>query len=224
MITILYDPNSRYVIDKKFIRIDYTQLPKSYNTSTEIHQILLTKNIDDSQKFVVIDGVDKLDEKKSALLTRILLSAPSSTNILLIAENEHKVSTHILNIGPVVKRLRGTPQAKEVSIWQKLKIAVQTHRVPGKDELLLLFKSIGDTHGINEHNRELACDLDKLLFKTDSKYLAVAWAGLHKKQNVRLRMVSTKKKEKKKKLKPKIQPTKMKRAKKAMQQSLEDWL
>lgn len=224
MITILYDPNSRYVIDRKFIRIDYTQLPKSYNTSTEIHHILLTKNIDGTQKFVVIDGIDKLDEKKSALLTRILLAVPSSTNVLLIAENEHKVSTHILNIGPVIKRLRGTPQKKDITIWQKLKQAVNTHRVPDKDDLLLLFKSIGDTHAISEVNRELACDLDKLLFKTDGKYLAVAWAGLHRKQNIRLRIVSTKKKEKKVKLKPKIQPTKIKRAKKAMQQSLEDWL
>jgi len=224
MITLLYDPSSRYVIDKKFIRIDYTDLPKSYNTATEIHQILLTRNIDGSQKFVVIDGVDKLNEKKSSLLTRILLSTPSSTNVLLIAENEFKVSTHILNIGPIIKRLRGTPQSKEKTIWQKLKTAVQTRVVPADDELLLLFKSVGDTITIDEDNRELACELDRLLFKTNSRYIAVAWAGMHRKQNTRLRVLSTRKKEKKPKLKPKIHPTKMKRAKKEMRQKIEDWL
>lgn len=224
MITLLYDPDSKYEIGGDYIRINYTELPKSYNTSTEIHNILLSKPIDGSVQQVAIEGVDMLDEKKSALLTRILLSVSPSTKILLTARNEHKVSRHLLNLSPLIKRLRGSPVRKELSLWQKLKIYVRSRAIPENSDLLMLFRSVGDTLDINQSNRELACDLDRMLFKTDSRYLAVAWAGLHNKQSVGMKIVSTKKEEPKIKKKPKIHPTKMKRAKKAVRKGLEEWL
>lgn len=226
MITVLIDPESKYIVDKNYIRIDYTELPKSYSTSTDIHRIIMSKDIVGKDKFVVIEGVDRLDEKKSALLCRILIAKPDSTYILLTAKSEENVSKHILNLAPSIKRVRGKAPPRIDNIWQNLKLNMISRRMPKDDEMPLLIRSIGDTRTIHEDNRELAAELDTMLFKTHTRYLAGAWAGLHRKENRRLTVKSFKKKETKSKLKRKIHPTMVKRAKKdkTKQKSLEDWL
>ncbi len=224
MITLLIDPQGKFKTEEKYLTIDYTELPKSFASSTEIHGIIMSKSLDGSDKYILIDGVDKLDEKKSALLTRILTSKPDSTYILLTARSEESVSKHILNLAPIVKRIRGTTATKERSVWQNLKMSYMSRRIPADDEMPLLLKSVVDTRTVSEPNRELAAELDCMLFKTHTRYLAVAWAGLHKKQSVSIVIKSFKKKENKQKVKKQPKPNKIKKAKKKAQKSLEDYL
>lgn len=224
MITLLIDPQGKFITEEKYLSIDYTELPKSFAASAEIHGIIMSKSLDGSDKYLLIDGVDKLDEKKSALLTRILTSKPDSTFVLLTARSEESVSKHILNLAPIVKRMRGKAAPKERSIWQNLKLNYMSRRIPADDEMPLLLKSVVDTRTVKESNRELAAELDCMLFKTHTRYLAVAWAGLHKKQSVSIVIKSFKNKEKKQALKKQPKPGKIKKAKKKAQRSLEDYL
>lgn len=226
MITLLIDPESKFRIKQNYIRISYNKLPKSFNNATDIMNILVSRSIDESDKYVAIEDVDKLDETKSALLTRILILKPDTTFVLLTATSEQNISKHIFNMAPIIKRMKGTVK-KERTIWQNLKLNLLSRRIPDDDELFLFLRSIGDTRDIHNDNRELAAELDVMLFKTHSRYLSTAWAGLHKKESRRLQIKSFKKKETKPKLKAKVRPNKIKKAKqkvKTQQKLLEEWL
>lgn len=222
MITLLIDSKNNFIPDKNYIRIDYSELPTSFDKGVRLQQLIHSKGIFDKEILLAIEGVDKLDAKKSSLLSKFLISKPSTTKVLLIATNENKVSNHIVKISNSVKRIGRTQ--KEKSFWENLRLNMISRRIPQEDEMYMLLRGIGDSVGVSEDNRTLACKLDELLFETHTQYLTSAWAGLHNLERQKLTFVSTKKKDKVVKKKPKIYPTKMKNHKKKIKKNLEDWL
>lgn len=224
--TLLIDTHHKFEIPSNYIRYDYTELPKSFNTGTELMQIILSKSLDGSDRYIVIEGIDRLDAKKSALLVQFIIQKPPSTYILLTATNEADVSSHIVNIIFRVKRMKGARNLKSSSIWDNIKLSMLTRKIPDDDDLFMLFRGIGDTIAISDENLKLACDLDKLLFDAPSKYIASAWAGLHKKERVRITFKPHYKKpeEKKEKKNKIIFPTKIKNKKKKVRKGIGEYL
>ena len=222
MITLLIDKKG--VSLDNYIIIDYSDLPNTFDSGVDLQRLLHSKSLDGKDRYIAIDGVDNLDARKSSLLKKFLSSLPTTTKVLLTAQNEHNVSNHILQLQPRIKRIKGSRSKKEPTLWENMRLNMLTRQIPNDDDMYMFMRTIGDTVEVMEDNRELACRIDEMLFETHTEYLTTAWAGLHRKERTKLTIKPTKKKEKKPKMKKKIHPTMVKNRKKTVRKNLEEWL
>ena len=78
------------------------------DSGVDLQRLLHSKSLNGKDRYIAIDGVDNLDARKSSLLKKFLSSLPTTTKVLLTAQNEHNVSNHILQLQPRIKRIKGS--------------------------------------------------------------------------------------------------------------------
>lgn len=186
MLFLVIDPESQYIMKERHTVFTYHQIPKTSRKAGKLNIALHKQLVTGEENIVLIEDVDKLKDKQAAEFAYLLSLAPPQTKILLTATNEHEISDHIKNLLPKISYVKKSSGKKVKSFFQKMNGYISSHDIPEDDDLFILFKTIGTTPGMSIKNIELCMELDNLLFKTHSEYLATAWAGAHQPQSVRL--------------------------------------
>ncbi len=197
MIYLVIDPGEKYEPKGEYHSLNPKDIPNSISKSTRLQSLFFSGSARDVKKQVVVWNADKLSNKKCTLLARFLVKKSREVNVIITTVSEKNMNKHLMNIPMRIRRLKGRrKQPSERSIFEKISSYMFSREIPTEDTLFIAFRTFGDSD-INSNNRKLLKELDLMLFKTHSKYIAVAWAGCHQPQRIRLQMKSYKIEEKK---------------------------
>lgn len=207
MIYLVIDPGEKFIPKGEYQSFYPKHIPNVIGRSKRLHLALFSGSVRSVEKQIVIWNVHKLNARKSALLAGLLITKADNVNVILTTISERLVNDHLKNIPMKLRRLKGRKyKAVERSIFQRMNMSLSTRRIPDKEELFILFRSLGDTETLLPHNRKLIRKLDTALFRTNSDYIRYAWAGLHQNQRTRITVKSYKSEESTKPKKVKIDP------------------